>query len=264
MPNFVTRILRKGKNKKIGDGNTGDTSKISVGEGVGPLETFDYCDGSASGTDLVFVHGLRGSRLKTWSSGDVFWPRDLLKNDVKNSRVITWGYDASVANAFSYASKESIFGHAETLLSDLARLRKGIVYPPNLLCRKRTTNRGRQTRSIVFICHSLGGLVVKEALITSALYNKHKEQPTLGEIYASTIGVIFFGTPHRGSSQESLAEVATNVAKISLRQPNKQLLATLSQESHILEIQRERFRTISSNLKIVCISEELPTGLGLV
>lgn len=96
-------------------------------EGVGPLETFDTCDGSDSGTDLIFVHGLRGSRVKTWSTGDVFWPRDLLKHDVENCRVVTWGYDASVANAFSYASKESIFGHAETLLNDLARIRKGIV-----------------------------------------------------------------------------------------------------------------------------------------
>jgi len=106
--------------------------------------------------------------------------------------------------------------------------------------------------------------VIKEALITSALYNKHGEHLGLGEIFASTIGVIFLGTPHRGSSQESLAEIATNIARLSLRQPNKQLLATLSQESHILEVQRERFKTISSNFSIVCIREELPTGLGLV
>lgn len=105
---------------------------------------------------------------------------------------------------------------------------------------------------------------MKEALITSALYNKHEEHPALGDIYASTIGIVFFGTPHRGSSQESLAEVAANVAKLSLRQPNKQLLATLNQESHILEIQRERFKTVSANLSIVCIREELPTGLGMV
>lgn len=75
---------------------------------------------------------------------------------------------------------------------------------------------------------------------------------------------MFFGTPHRGSSQESLAEVVAGIAKLSLRQPNKQLLATLSQESHILENQRERFKTVSGNLSIVCIREELPTGLGMV
>jgi hypothetical protein len=134
MPKFLNRILGKKKNKKTeddgegeGEGDAGEGSETSASDGVGPLDFPDDCEGNASGTDLVFVHGLRGSRLKTWSSGDVFWPRDLLKDDVKNARVITWGYDASVANAFTYASKESIFGHADTLLSDLARLRRGIV-----------------------------------------------------------------------------------------------------------------------------------------
>jgi protein SERAC1 len=132
MPKFLNRILGKKKNKKTeddgeGEGDAGEGSETSASDGVGPLDFPDDCEGNASGADLVFVHGLRGSRLKTWSSGDVFWPRDLLKDDVKNARVITWGYDASVANAFTYASKESIFGHADTLLSDLARLRRGIV-----------------------------------------------------------------------------------------------------------------------------------------
>jgi hypothetical protein len=270
MPKFLNRILGKKKNKKgeddgEGEGDAREGSETSASDGVGPLDFPDDCEGNASGTDLVFVHGLRGSRLKTWSSGDVFWPRDLLKDDVKNARVITWGYDASVANAFTYASKESIFGHADTLLSDLARLRRGIVCPSILPLLKGTgANEGRQTRHIVFICHSLGGLVLKEALIKSAAYNSHRRHPTLGEIYASTIGVIFLGTPHRGSSQETLGEVAANVAKLSFRQPNKQLLQTLKPDSHILENQRDQFTTISSNLSIVCIREELPTGAGLV
>ncbi|KAH0563421.1 hypothetical protein GP486_002011 [Trichoglossum hirsutum] len=253
MPKFFSRTFGKKKNKKTKDegdskseGDTGEASETSAGDGVGPLDFPDDCEGNTSGTDLVFVHGLRGSRLKTWSSGDIFWPRSLLKDDVKNARVITWGYDASVANVFTYASKESIFGHADTLLSDLARLRRGI------------------TRPIVFICHSLGGLVVKEALFKSATYNSHRRHPILGEIYTSTIGVIFLGTPHRGSSQETLGEVVANVAKLSLRQPNKQLLQTLKPDSHILENQRDQFTTISSNLNIVCIREELPTGAGLI
>src|ERR1700733_5386306 len=149
MPKFLNRILGKKKNKKIEDDDEGESdaeegSETSASDGVGPLDFPDDCEGNASGTDLVFVHGLRGSRLKTWSSGDVFWPRDLLKDDVKNARVITWGYDASVANAFTYASKESIFGHADTLLSDLARLRRGIVCPSILPLLKSTgANGGR-------------------------------------------------------------------------------------------------------------------------
>jgi hypothetical protein len=135
MPKFLDRILRKKRAEAEGDPER--VPETSAGDGVGPLEIPNDCEGNASGAALIFVHGLRGSRLKTWSSGDVFWPRDLLKDDVKNIRIITWGYDASVANAFTYASKESIFGHADTLLSDLARLRRGIVCPSIRLAAKR-------------------------------------------------------------------------------------------------------------------------------
>jgi hypothetical protein len=97
----------------------------------GPHILFDTTRDDSSGVDLVFVHGLRGSALGTWSKDGVCWPRDLLQEDLNNAsvpaRVITWGYDANVANAFTYASQESIFGHAETLLGDLSRLQGGKV-----------------------------------------------------------------------------------------------------------------------------------------
>jgi len=117
------------------DGGTGTANQPwpeSPAEGVGPLAIVNNISGGgagagASGTDVVFVHGLRGARLKTWSKDGVCWPKDLLQNDLQHVRVITWGYDASVANAFNPASKESIFGHADTLLNDLARLRVGTV-----------------------------------------------------------------------------------------------------------------------------------------
>jgi len=134
MSNIFRRVFDKAKNKKAkGRSEAGESSGAEESsdtpshDGIGPLDFPDDCDGPSSGVDLVFVHGLRGSRLRTWSRGDIFWPRDLLSKDLKNIRVITWGYDASIAKAFSYASKESLFGHAGTLLNDLARLRRGIV-----------------------------------------------------------------------------------------------------------------------------------------
>ncbi|KAI1154522.1 hypothetical protein F4825DRAFT_170513 [Nemania diffusa] len=254
MPRLLSRVVNQLKRPKTEpEGNneerldTGEASNMTTGDDIGPLEFQDNCGGPTSGFDLVFIHGLRGSRLKTWSRDGIFWPHDLLKDDLKNTRVITWGYDANIANAFQYASKESLFGHATTLLSDLARLRPGV------------------TRPIIFICHSLGGLVVKQALITADSYNTHGRLPAgFGNIYKSTAGVIFMGTPHRGSSKESYGEIAVNIAKLSLRQPNSQLLRTLKPDSHILEQQRDDFTTISKDMAIVCIREELPTGAGLI
>lgn len=121
-----------------------------------------------------------------------------------------------------------------------------------------------QTRPIIFICHSLGGLVVKEALITSDHYRAHGRHAALGGIYSNTIGVIFMGTPHRGSAKASYGEVAASIARLAFRQPNKPLLQTLKVDSHLLEKQRDDFTTVSNDLAIVCIREELPTGAGLV
>lgn len=118
MPNLFRRVL----GKKVEEASDAEFSVE-----VGPLVCLEGCGGPASGVDLVFVHGLRGSRQKTWSRDGVFWPQDLLKDDLEKIRVISWGYDASIANAFAYASKESLFGHATTLLNDLAGLGRGIV-----------------------------------------------------------------------------------------------------------------------------------------
>src|SRR6202044_4274369 len=53
---------------------------------------------------LVFVHGLRGDRIATWSRDQICWPRGLLKDDIPNVRIITWGYDSSVLRTTKSAS----------------------------------------------------------------------------------------------------------------------------------------------------------------
>ena len=114
------------------------------------------------------------------------------------------------------------------------------------------------------MCHSLGGLVVKEALIKADTYHVHKRHTALGKISTHTHSVIFMGTPHRGSSKESYGDILVNVAKVSLYRPNKQLLQTLRPDSHILENQRDNFTTVSKDMPTVCIREELSTGIGIV
>ena len=73
---------------------------------------------------VVFVHGLRGDRIKSWSRDDVCWPRDLLAEDLKQARIITYGYDADVTHAFKQSSHASIFGIGQSFLRDISRLRR--------------------------------------------------------------------------------------------------------------------------------------------
>ena len=70
------------------------------------------------------MHGLRGNRYKTWTSGDTFWPRDLLAKSMKNVRIITYGYDADIVRFLGKASANISLQHAENLIQDLHNIRK--------------------------------------------------------------------------------------------------------------------------------------------
>lgn len=107
-------------------------------------------------------------------------------------------------------------------------------------------------------------MLTKKALIKSAAYQSHDRHRSLGEIYHNLKGVIFLGTPHRGSNKTDFANIIANVAKIAFRQPNKQLVGVLSPDSDVLENQREQFTTITQKTLLFCIREELPTAIGMV
>ena len=68
----------------------------------------------------------------------------------------------------------------------------------------------QQGRPIVFICHSLGGLFVQRAL----LYSDESPDILYNEVVDSTAGVIFMGTPHRGSTLANWGGLGADFAHI--------------------------------------------------
>lgn len=114
--------------------------------------------------------------------------------------------------------------------------------------------------------HSLGGLVIKEAIIRAASSSTHGRDARLGDLYSSTIGVVFMGTPHRGSPVASLGKsVARFTSRLLAAGSNTQVLGNLRPDSHALEKQLHEFATVSSHIPIVCFYEELKTGrAGLI
>lgn len=122
---FFRHLFDKRKVQSEPDSSS-DNKKSHHDTGASVL--FDGTSGKKEGgVDIIFVHGLRGSSIRTWSEGNVCWPRDLLKEDIPNARVITWGYHSGVARLFRYTSLESVYGHAETLLEDISALRQDTV-----------------------------------------------------------------------------------------------------------------------------------------
>lgn len=123
-----------------------------------------------------------------------------------------------------------------------------------------------QKRPILWVGHSLGGLVIKEAIIRAASSSTHGRDPRLADLYSSTIGVIFMGTPHRGSPKASLGELAARLtSRLLAAGSNMQVLGNLRPDSHALEKQLHDFVTVSSQIPVVCFYEELKTGsAGLI
>jgi hypothetical protein len=78
------------------------------------------------------------------------WPRDFLPRDCPHSRIMTWGYDSHITKGYAQSNKSNVFAHAKDLLYSLRRDRA-------------------LRRPIIFVAHSLGGLIVKEASFTCLL-----------------------------------------------------------------------------------------------
>ena len=75
---------------------------------------------------IVFVHGLTGDREKTWTAENAIapWPQTLLPSKIPNARVLTFGYDAYVADWQGMVSKNRIGNHSWNLLTTLATYRE--------------------------------------------------------------------------------------------------------------------------------------------
>jgi hypothetical protein len=69
--------------------------------------------------------------------------------------------------------------------------------------------RGLGQRPLIFIVHSLGGLLVKELLRTAHTQNN----PAWKGVSASTIGVLFLATPHAGAPLATLAGLFRSVIR---------------------------------------------------
>lgn len=135
---------------------------------------------SAPALDIVFVHGLGGDQVETWQTDPKsFWPRWLAEK-FANCRVSSFGYDSQKLAGFLKGGGASLHDIALALADAL-------------------TNRENQSSRTLFICHSLGGLIVKQMLRRCS----DSMNPEYRELGRSIVGIAFLGTPHAGASLAS-------------------------------------------------------------
>jgi hypothetical protein len=118
--------------------------------------------------DVIFVHGLGGDSRASWSSESGYWP-EWVGEDNPSARVsaVSYPYDLSLFRRRSMTIRD----HAIALLELLTAHDVG-------------------TRPLVFIAHSLGGVVVKELLRQATML-----VPSYRSIWKQTVAVVFLATP---------------------------------------------------------------------
>jgi pimeloyl-ACP methyl ester carboxylesterase len=125
--------------------------------------------------DVIFVHGL-GSDAGGWVNSDTMfdWPLELGKRD---ARLRTFAVEYYAPMMGSQTVSPNYQALAIKLFDDLKIKDVG-------------------TRPIVFVAHSLGGIIVKQVL----RHAQAKEDP----IFSQTRAVIFLATPHAGATIATL------------------------------------------------------------
>jgi len=81
-------------------------------------------------------------------------------------------------------------------------------------------------------------------------------------IKTATFGVVFLGTPHRGSPQANMGHIVAGLARIAFKGPQTQLLKTLERDSNELDTLSEEFSNLHSVLKIVSCYEQKKTKMA--
>ena len=211
-----------------------------------PLGLHLICDNSDPGGDIIFVHGLGGTARKTWCwerNVDYFWPTWLAEEDQLSSyRIFTYGYISIYKGA---GTKLYIIDFAKDLLFQMLVFSTGLG--------KDRVPVGQ--KPIIFIAHSMGGLVVKKAYILG----KHDDQYT--HIISKTCGIVFLATPHRGAHY---AKILNNILSTTpLGAPPKAYIDDLDTYSRTLQDINEQFRTICGDLLLVSFFETLKTSFGI-
>jgi hypothetical protein len=198
------------------------------------------CDPETATTvDVVAVHGLQGHPYETWEhENGILWLRDFLFKDVPGARILTFGYDSTIAFSKSVAGIED---HALGLLNALYmdRLHDGA---------------SESNRPIVFICHSLGGIVVKKALV---LAHERSSDLAFKDILTNTRAIAFLGVPHRGSASAVFADVLAKALKGATvgTSTNRALVSNLKRDSKMLADISRQFVERSKDLRIYAFYE---------
>ncbi|EMD58909.1 hypothetical protein COCSADRAFT_165160 [Bipolaris sorokiniana ND90Pr] len=181
---------------------------------------FELYRGEDPVIDIVAIYGLNGHPFKTWSADKTSksWLQNtnLLPGNLKQSRILTFGYNATVAAFFGKTSSDRILQHAHTLIVELVANRE-----------------------------------VRPSHIPPA---EQANSSNTSSIDTSTYAILFLSTPHNGSNKASLASVSsrliTALAPSKLADSSSQLADALHEGLEVVQNITDMLAPLVKNLRI--------------
>ncbi|KAI0849164.1 hypothetical protein F5Y00DRAFT_236704 [Daldinia vernicosa] len=163
------------------------------------------------------------------------WIRQGIRKEVSTARVMLYRHR-------ELAEGMTLDQAADDLLDQISKIRMG----------------QSKSRPIFFICHSIGGLVAKLALV------KANQKPELRSLIFDCHGIAFFATPHRGSSYMSMPHLRDSIQQLLfLQSPLPRSIARelkLGNKS-LLRI-HDQFMDLASELRIWTFYETVDSQLS--
>ncbi|OJD32171.1 multiple ankyrin repeats single kh domain-containing protein [Diplodia corticola] len=202
-------------------------------------------DGNAS-VDIVAVPGLGAHPVTSWTHPDTKfnWLRDSdgLAKDFPTARVLLFQYGSAWVGSLKV--KQCLDSIAESLLNALISEREKC-----------------ERRPIVFIGHSMGGLVIAKAVCIAGFHTS--DYPN---VFEAICGCVFFGTPFDGAEVANVAAMYASTAELLSPNGHAQasaLLDVMKPGNQYLQGLKKDFlrlvRKLAGNIQIACLWEVFET-----
>jgi hypothetical protein len=104
-----------------------------------------------------------------------------------------------------------------------------------------------------------------KALCKAFEFSNQGRQQRVAALFNATAGIIFLGTPHRGSNKASWDRVARNLSEAVLNDSNQLVVEALIRGSEVLERLQDSFSGLLQNISVYSFLEDKPVdGIGKV
>lgn len=164
------------------------------GRPAGSLINLEPIQSPADGpiVNVVFVHGFHRTQWDTWSHSSTFWPTVNLHADIGSARIICWDHHYESADFSKLEHTQRLARNLLEFVVARAGSSRSNTSPEKSISR----SPGWFNAPIVFVGHSLGGLVIKLALDIAS------KDVDFASVFFNTRGVVLLGTPHYVADKE--------------------------------------------------------------